>query len=117
MGFFGKKTPSIDWAVVAGRMSGILVELLNHDPGALSKQYARFVLRSDGNVGMFFDERNPKYILGHGDVAFVFIRQNTEFLKHWVEELKSSHGSPMFQRAATEAFAKTLVNEMRGQLE
>lgn len=116
MGFFGKKDPPIDWAVVVGRMSGTLLEMLNHDPTALSKQYARFVLRSNGDVGMYFDERNPKYILGHGDVAFAFIRQDTESLKRWVGELKSSHGTPMFQTAATEAFAKTLMQEMRRQL-
>lgn len=108
-GLFGKKPePAINWPDVAGRIAGMLQTLLNSDPKGLASPYARVVLRKDGNVFMCSDKRDPRQILGWGDLSFVFLRENQTALETWVEELRSA-GSPPFQQIATEEFAKSLT--------
>jgi hypothetical protein len=58
------------------------------------------------------EKRDPKYLLGWGDVSFVFIRENEQALSNWVEELKLHIGSPAFQQIATEDFAKVLTRTL-----
>ena len=108
-GLFGKKSePEINWLEIAGRISGMLITLLNTDPKGLASPYARLILRKDGSVFLSADKRDPKQILGWGDIGFVFLRENQSALENWVNELKTTD-SPLFQQAATEEFAKSLT--------
>ena len=111
-GLLGKKQErDISWSEVAGRISGLLIALLSADPKSLVNPYARFVLRKDGTVFLASDKRNPKQILGWGDLTFVFLRENEAVLKTWVEELKVATSQP-FQQIATEEFAKSLTRAL-----
>ena len=108
-GLFGKKQEqAISWPEVAGRIAGMLLTLLNTDPKGLASPYARVVLRKDGTIFLAADKRNPRQILGWGDLSFVFLRENQTALETWVDEMKAA-GSPPFQQIATEEFAKTLT--------
>ena len=72
-GLFGKKQEqAISWPEVAGRIAGMLLTLLNTDPKGLASPYARVVLRKDGTIFLGADKRNPRQILGWGDLSFVF---------------------------------------------
>jgi hypothetical protein len=86
----------------------MLLTLLNSDPTGLASPYARVVLRKDGTVFLASDKRDPRQILGWGDLTFVFLREDQSALETWVQELKSA-GSPPFQIIATEEFAKFLT--------
>lgn len=112
--FFKKK--SIDWESVAGQISENLLALMQVDMASLAQPYARFVLRSGGRIYMCSDYRKPQHLLGWGDIAVAFIRQDEYALKQWVDELKRCSGSPKFQVIATETFAKTMVREMTKQV-
>jgi hypothetical protein len=111
-GLFGKKPEQvINWPKVAGQITGMLLTLLNTDPKGLASPYARVVLRKDGSVFLSADERDPRQILGWGDLSFVFLREDQVALKTWVDELKSSSSAP-FQQIATEEFAKSLTRTL-----
>lgn len=111
-GLFGKKQQQpINWPEVAGKITGMLLTLLNTDPGGLASQYARLVLRKDGTIFLATDKRDPRQILGWGDLTFVFLRENQGALETWVKELKSAD-SPPFQQIATEEFAKSLTRTL-----
>lgn len=106
---FGKKPEqTIVWHEVAGRISGLLLTLLNTDPKGLASPYARVVLRKDGTIFLAADKRDPRQILGWGDLSYVFLRENQAALETWVDELKSASSAP-FQQIATEEFAKSLT--------
>lgn len=105
---FGKKR-ELDWPLIARNISQILWITMNEDSQQLAKPYARFVVGKNSSVQFYNDVRNPKYIMGWGDVAWVAIRENEQALSRWVEELKQATGSSDFQLIATEEFAKTLV--------
>lgn len=108
-GIFGKKQEqAINWPDVAGRISGMLLTLLNTDPKALASPYARVILQKDGRVFLASDKRDPRQILGWGDLSFVSLRESQSALEAWVDELKSAD-SPFFQHVATENFAKSLT--------
>ena len=112
MGLFGfgkKQEEGIDWVRVAGNISGLLWTSLNADPKIVANPYARIVLRKDSSVFLASDKRDPKHLLGWGDVSFVFIREDEGALAKWLEELKANTGSPPFQQIATEEYAKTLT--------
>lgn len=98
----------INWAEVAGRIAGMLLTLLSTDPKGLASPFARVILRKDGTVFLAADKRDPRQILGWGDLSFVFLRENQAALETWIGELKEA-GSPFFQQAATEEFAKSLT--------
>ena len=108
-GLFGKKPEqTISWPDVAGRISGMLLTMLHTDPKGLVSQYARVVLRKGGTVFLASDKRDPRQILGWGDLTFVFLRENQGALAAWVDELKAAD-SPTFQQIATEEYAKGLT--------
>ena len=112
-GLFGKKqNTGIDWPRVAGNIAGLLWTLVNTDPKAVANPYARIVLRKDSSVFLASDKRDPKYLLGWGDLSFVYIRENETALSSWIEELKLQAGSPAFQQIATEEFAKVLTRTL-----
>ena len=107
-GMFRKKEDEPpNWPEIAGRIAGLLWTLLSTEPKRLASPYARIVLRNDWSVFLAEDKRDPKYILGWGDVTYVFLRENQSALSQWVEELKSNL-SPPFQLIATEEYAKSL---------
>jgi hypothetical protein len=118
MGFFGfgrksaspKPPAGGEWIGVAAHLAGALWTLLNTHPEMLTSPYARAVLRHDWGVGIASDKRDPKQILGKGDVSFVFLREDQAAFATWVEGIKS--GSPMFQQIETEQFAKALVRKL-----
>jgi hypothetical protein len=107
--FGNKQTKGIDCMQVAGNISGLLWTLINTDPTSLANPYVRIVLRKDGSVFVAGDKRDPKYLLGWGDVSFAFVREDSAALAKWVEELKINTDSPPFQQIATEEFAKSLT--------
>lgn len=90
---------------------------MERDIASLANPNARFVPRKDWSVGMYFDQRPPRYLLGWGDVAFAFFRQDGAALSHWVGDLKAASGAPDFQIIATETFAKTLTRQLMKQVE
>lgn len=112
MALFGllRKKPEkiISWIAVAGRVASMLLTMLNTDPKGLASPYSRVVLRKDGTVFIAADKRDPRQILGRGDLSYVFLRENQAALKAWVDELKVTD-SPPFQQIATEEFAKSLT--------
>ena len=111
-GLFKKSTiekSPIDWAVVAGRVAGLLAHLMSTDPSALVNPYARIVLHKKGDVSFSDDKRDPRYLLGWGDISYAFIRENKSALQVWVDDLNRSLGSPAFQLIATESFAKKIT--------
>lgn len=112
---FFKKKP-IEWDRVAGNVAFSLLHMMQGDMPSLAKQYARFILKKDGSVAMYFDERPPQHLLGWGDISFAFLRQDEAALKEWVNELKQSTGSPEFQIIATERFAMTLTRLLMQQV-
>lgn len=108
-GLFGKTQEQIiSWPEVAGRITAMLLALLNSDPKGLANPYARVVLRKDGTVFLASDKRDPRQIIGWGDLTYVFLRENQSALETWVKELKAAD-SPPFQVIATEEFAKCLT--------
>jgi len=113
--FFRKKP--IDWPHVAGQISGYLLTLMQENVEALAQPYARFVLDKNSRVHMYFDERDPRHILGFGDIAFAFIRQDRSALERWARELKEAGDIPMFQIIATEEFAKSMITKMMNQVD
>lgn len=115
MFFFNRKKVPVDWPSVASQIASTLLELMQRDMTSLAKQYARFVLSKDGSVAVYFDERPPQYVLGLGDIACVFIREDSAALSQWVKELKEATGAPDFQVIATETFARKLVRELMKQ--
>ena len=115
MGLFGfgkKQEEGIDWVRVAGNISGLLWTAMTTDPKSVANPYARIVLRKDSSVFFANDKRDSKYLLGWGDVSFVFIREDNAALAEWVEELKINSVSPPFQQIATEEYAKTLTRSL-----
>lgn len=116
-GLFGKIPPKgADWPAVAGQLSGMLWHLLATEPKILASPYARVVLRKDWTVFIASDKRDPKYILGWGDVSFVFFQEEQAALAKWVEGLKSIP-YPRFQQIETEEFAKALVRALMKTVE
>lgn len=110
-GFFGNKKPQPDglaWAEVAAKLAGTLWHLMKTDPSILASPYARVVLHDDWNVGIASDPREPSKLLGPRDVTFVLLREDSAALKEWVNELRSNE-NPVFQRIATEQYAKKIV--------
>jgi hypothetical protein len=110
LGLFGKKLP-INWATVTGQIAGLLLTLLSTDPKLLGSTYARIVVRKDGRVFLATDKRDPRYILGWGDLNFVFLREDRAALETWINDLKTAT-SPLFQQIATEEFAKILTRSL-----
>ena len=120
-GFFGKKkaaprSDGVAWASVAAKLSSTLWHLINTDPKMLASPYARVVLRSDWNVGIASDQRDPDKLLGPSDVSFVLLQEDRSALAKWVNDLKAN-SNPMFQQIATEEFAKTLVRVLMANVE
>ena len=116
-GLFGKKElQPPDWAAIAGRISGLLWTLLNTDPKRLASPYARIVLRNDWSVFLVADKRDPRQLLGWGDVSYVFIREEQEVLAKWIDEMRLN-SSPPFQKIATEQFAKVLTRILMKSVE
>lgn len=116
-GHFGKKhveTP--DWPAIAGRISEILWTLLNTDPNRLASPYARIVLRKDWSVFLAADKRDPRQILGWGDISYVFVREEQAALVKWVDEMKLD-SSAIFQKIATEEFSKVLTRILMKSVE
>jgi hypothetical protein len=115
-GLFGKNTEEApNWPVVAGRIAGLLVGMLNSDPKGLASLYARVVLRKDWSVFLASDKRDPRQILGWGDLSYVFLREKPDALENWVNELKTNP-SPPFQQIATEEYAKLLTRVLMGSV-
>ena len=104
------------WFEVAGKLSGTLWYLMQHDPKMLMNQYARVVLDGQWNVGIAADYRDPDKVLGSNDVAFVFLREDMPALKTWIQEMQSNP-TPTFQRIATEEFAKKLTLTLASRVE
>ena len=113
---FGKKR-ELDWPLIAGNISKILWVTLNEDFQKLAQPYARFVVGKNSSVQFYNDVRDPKYILGWGDLEWVALRENEQALSRWVDELKKAAGSPDFQLIATEEFAKVLVSALMSKVE
>lgn len=112
MGLFGfgkKQEVGIDWVKVAANISGLIWTAMSTDPKSLASPYVRVVLRKDSSVSLASDKRDPKYLLGWGDVSYIFIREDNEALSKWINELKTYAESPAFQLIATEEYAKTLT--------
>ena len=104
--FFKKSEP--DAAQICGGIADQLWLLLNTDMAKLTELYARFVLRKNSKVDFYTDKRDPKYLLGWGDLAYVFLREDMESLDKWVGDMKLFSGSKELQLVATEEFAKRL---------
>lgn len=111
-GLFGKRAQKVpNWPVIAGQLSDQLWHLLVNDPKVLASPYARVVLREDWTVFISSDKRDPKYILGWGDLSFIFFREEQAALEKWGAGLKSIP-EPFFQQIETEEFAKVLVHAL-----
>jgi hypothetical protein len=109
LGLFGKKNTEFPgWHIVAGRISGLLWTAMNNDPSKIANQYSRIVLQKDWNVFLASDKRDPRQILGWGDISYVHIHEESEAVNEWIEELKNN-SMPPFQLIATEEFAKKLT--------
>ena len=102
------KRKDLDELTIVGGIAGQLWTMLNSDRTKLAQPLARFVLKKDSSVNFYNDIRNPKYVLGWGDLAFVLIREDQDALQKWVDDMKLFSGSPELQLAATEEFAKVL---------
>lgn len=112
-GLFGKrKEAALNWSLVAGNIASLLWNRANEDPNSITALYSRIVLRKDGAVFMATDKRDPKYLLGWGDISYVFLREDPEVLASWIQKLKNSTGSPPLQLIATEEFAKALTHTL-----
>ena len=108
---FGKKR-ELDWPLIAGSISKTLWVTLNEDFQQLAQPYARFVVGKNSSVHFYNDVRDPRHIMGWGDIEWVALREDEQALARWVDELKSASGSPEFQLIATEGFAKVLVGAL-----
>ena len=102
------KKKDLDELTIVGGIAGQLWTMLNSDMTKLAQPLARFVLRKDLSVNFYNDIRDPKYVLGWGDLAFVLVREDQGALQKWVDDMKLFSGSPELQLAATEEFAKVL---------
>jgi hypothetical protein len=105
-GIFNKS--ELDSAQICGGIADQLWTLLNTDMAQLTELYARFVLRKNSNVNFYTDKRDPKYLLGWGDLTYVFLREDMESLDKWVSDMKLFSGSQELQIVATEEFARRL---------
>ena len=102
------KKKDLDELTIVGGIAGQLWTMLNSDMAKVAQPLARFVLRKDSSVIFYDDIRDPKYVLGWGDLAFVLIREDRDALQKWLNDLKLFSGTPDLQQAATEEFAKVL---------
>ncbi len=116
--FFRKKPepklPSNDvslWVDVAAKTAGTLWTLLDHDPKMLADLYARVVLSSNWSVGIACGKCAPDAILGEADVAFVFLREDSESFDRWAKSIQEDSGP--FLLIETEQFAKRLTMKLR----
>jgi len=109
-----RELPSDDlmlWVNVAAKTAGTLWTLLHQDPKMLTDPYARVILRSDWGVGIACGKRAPSAILGESDVAFVFLREDSESFSRWAGCVQEN--SEAFLRIETEQFAKRLTATLR----
>lgn len=117
-GLFGRKKLQSDvyaWAEVAGKLAGTLWEVIHIEPKIVANPYARVVLDDRWNVGIACDYREPDGILGHREVAFVFLQEDPSGLRSWVDALASGP-NPLLQQMATEEYAKQLVRVLMSRV-
>jgi len=105
---FGRKKSFPDWPEIAAKLSTLIWTQMQTDPRVLASPFARIVLRHDGSMSIACDQRNPKFLLGWGDLTFVFLQEHPAVLKSWIASLKSTD-DPRLQLMHTEEFAKEMT--------
>lgn len=107
------------WRDVCYRIHGTLLGLVQQHPTAYADPFLRIVLQTDWNVYIVGGEPRKDRVLSDGDATLVFLREDPEAFRQWVQVLQDAAKTggrgldQMMIDSATQTFAWSLAEKLK----